>query len=297
VIEGAVLMWSGRVDDGVAVYESAVAQEIAYVGPDDLEVAQLLGDYAASLLEVNRVAPALDVARRADKIIQRLEDATDDRIDQIRVNIAAVLIAANRQDEALPLLETARANNVKRLGETNTVIANIDLNLAVIYNARRDDRRALDYLHAALETDEKLLGPDHVEVASVAYTLGETYCLRRDYARAIGAALRAAKIYAAASLGSDRHRTALTLAAQAANEMRDFRQALALTAEALGFARPAENPQTPAWTQLERARALLGLHRAAEARPLLVAARASFAGLRVTQRVEQIDSLLTKIPR
>ncbi|HEU4730924.1 MAG TPA: serine/threonine-protein kinase, partial [Kofleriaceae bacterium] len=108
-VEGAVQMWSGHVDDGIKAYESAIAQEIAYAGPDDPEVASLYGNYAASLLEVERIEPALAAAKRATEIIGHLADPADDRIDPIRVNLAAVLIGANQDDEALGLLETARA--------------------------------------------------------------------------------------------------------------------------------------------------------------------------------------------
>ncbi|MBC7975305.1 MAG: hypothetical protein H7138_09990, partial [Myxococcales bacterium] len=60
---------------------------------------------------------------------------------------------------------------------------------------------------------------------------------------------------------------------------------------------PAETAQTPAWAQLERATALIALHRPAEARPLLVDARVKYAGLNMTKRVEQIDTMLAGLPR
>jgi hypothetical protein len=83
----------------------------------------------------------------------------------------------------------------------------------------------------------------------------------------------------------------------AANDAGDFAQALPLTATVLGFAQPAESPQIVAWAQLERARSLIGLGRAAEARPLLVTARATYAGLNMTPRVAEIDALLARVPR
>jgi hypothetical protein len=85
--------------------------------------------------------------------------------------------------------------------------------------------------------------------------------------------------------------------AMTANESGDFAQALAVTQTVLGFTKPPESPQTLAWPQLERARALIALHRPAEARPLLVAARAAYAGLNMTQRVQQIDDMLVRLPR
>jgi tetratricopeptide (TPR) repeat protein len=293
--EGAVLMWSGKVDDGVKAYESGIAQRIEYAGPDDPEVASLLSNYAASLLEVQRLAPALSAVERAARIMNAVADPNDERLDPIRVNLAAVLINAEQDDEALGLLTTARANNVRRYGAQNLVVANIDSNLAVIYNDRKEHGRAVEALRSALATTEKLSGKDAVETADVLYNLAASYRYLRDYPHALEAAQRCAVVFAARSLGSDRHRTALTMAASIANEAGDYRTALELTATALGFPRPAETPQTPAWAQFERATALIALHRGAEARPLLVDARAKYASINMTKRVTQIDELLAKL--
>jgi len=296
-VEGAVKIWSGHVDDGVKAYELAIAQKVAYAGPDDPEVAALYSDYAALLLEAERLEPALAAANKATGIIAHVADPGDDRIDPIRVNLAAVLIGADRDDEALGLLATARANNVRRLGEANTIVANIDSNLATIYNAKGQYDKAIAALESALAIEQKVASGDDTEAASMLYNLAAAYHYKKDYPATITTALRAAQLFGAKSPGSDRHRLALTMAATAANDADDFAKALDVTQTALGFAAPVEAAQTLAWLQLERARALIGKARVAEARPLLVTARASYAGLHMTQRVEQIDALLAHLPR
>jgi tetratricopeptide (TPR) repeat protein len=235
--------------------------------------------------------------QRAAQIINRVVDSGDERIDHIRVNMAAVLINADQDDEAYGLLVTARANNVRRLGERNAIIANIDSNLAVIYNDRGEHDRAIAALQSALAIQEKLIGPDHVEVADVLYNLAVSYRYKREFPAALEAIDRAAKIQGARSPGSDRHRSALTMVASIANEAGDHQRALDMTSVVLGFPKPAETPQTPAWAELERATALIALHRGAEARPLLVAARAKYAGLNMTKRTDQIDAMLAHLGR
>ena len=128
------------------------------------------------------------------------------------------------------------------------------------------------------------------------YNLAVSYNYKHDHPAALAAAQRAAQIQGARSPGSDRHRTALTLAASIANESGEFSQALALTATSLGFAKPAESAQTAAWAQLERARSLIGLLRGGEARPLLISARAAYGELKMRARVQQIDKLLQNLP-
>jgi tetratricopeptide (TPR) repeat protein/predicted Ser/Thr protein kinase len=296
VTEGAVLMWSGRVDDGIRAYESAIAQKAAYLGGDDPDLALALSDYASSLLDVQHLDEAMRAADRAFQIIAGAIDPDDDRLDPIRITLAAVLIGANQDDEALGLLQVARDHTVRRLGETSTVIASIDSNLATIYIGKREYDRAIAALRSALAIDEKLLGADHLEAAGVLYNLAAAYRSKRDQGQAIASARRAAAIYATRSPGSDRHRLALTLAATAADDARDFALGLELTAAALGFERPAEAAQTTAWAQLERARALVGAGRAGEARPLLGAARGVYAGLHMVERVQQVDDLLAQLP-
>jgi eukaryotic-like serine/threonine-protein kinase len=295
--EGAMLMWSGHVDAGIQAYDAAVAQRIGYAGADDPEVAQLLASYASSLLEVQRLEPALDKVERATQIIDHVADPNDERVDHIRVNMAAALLGANLDDEAYGLLITAREHDVRRLGETNAIIANIDSNLAVIYNDRGEHDRAIAALRSALAIQEKLNGPEHVAVAAVLYNLAVSYRYKHEFGAALEAIARAAKIHGARSPGSDRHRNELTMIASIANEAGDHQRALDATAVVLAFTKPAETPQTPAWAELERATALIALHRGVEARPLLVKARGEYDGLHMTKRVEQIDAMLARLPR
>jgi mannose/cellobiose epimerase-like protein (N-acyl-D-glucosamine 2-epimerase family) len=77
-----------------------------------------------------------------------------------------------------------------------------------------------------------------------------------------------------------------------ANEAGDPARALEVTATALGFPDRPQDPQMRAWPELERARALLALHRAGEARPLLGDARGLYQQLNLPARVNQIDALL-----
>ncbi len=300
VVEGAVKMWSGHVEEGKQAYDAAIAAQSARLGPDDPEVASILSDYAASLLEVEHVPEALAAAVRATKIIEgagALIDPADDRIDPLRVNLGAVLASADHDDEARALLETARSNLVKRYGEHTTQISNIDSNLSSILLRKGEYDHAVKLLEAALATNEQLLGPDHVEVAQVLYNLAAARRYKHDYPAAIAAARRASKIYAKLSPGSDRHRSSLVMGANAANDAADHAQALELTRAALAFEKPPEDPQTLAWAQLEHARALIGVRRGSEARPFIDAARTVYTRLGMTARVTQIDALAKLLPR
>jgi hypothetical protein len=85
------------------------------------------------------------------------------------------------------------------------------------------------------------------------------------------------------------------LVAMTASSMHDPATALALTTEALAEPAPTaddlDKQQTFAWAHLERGRALLALHRAAEAKPELAAAHEAYVALHMAERLAEVEAL------
>jgi tetratricopeptide (TPR) repeat protein/predicted Ser/Thr protein kinase len=294
IVEGAVMMWTGKVDEGVAMYDKAIAAESKRLGPDHPSVGSILSDYAASLLSVEHLEQALEVAERALKIIESSEDPSDGLLDAARVNLAAVLSASNHDDRARPLLEKARADYVKFYTVSSSLVANVEMNLAIIYMNSNEAPRAIAMLEEALATDERLLGKDRIPVADVLFNLAAARIKTGDLAGALAAQKRCVAIYEAKTPGADRHRLALAMEASIENDLGDAARALAVTEIALAFPAPTENPQTEAWNQFERARALIAVGRGREARPLIDASRKAYASLHMQQRLDQLDKLEAK---
>nr|MBA3395784.1 tetratricopeptide repeat protein [Deltaproteobacteria bacterium] len=292
LVEAGVLMWTGKVAEGIALYDRAIALEIERLGADHPDIGQILSDYAASLIAADREADAIAIAERALAIVERSADPNDRLVDDVRVNVAAVLIDDNARARAL--LETARANYIAHDGVRNSKVANVDNNLAVLLLDDGKPEQAIVMLEESLATTEQLLGADRTEVAEVLFNLAVAHRAKGDYGAALAAARRCADIYGAKRPGTDRHRTSLAMVAAIANQRRDHATALAATETALGFPKPPEDPQSTAWPQLERARALIAVKRKAEARPLLAAARASYAAIGLPGRVEEIDRLVAQ---
>jgi Tetratricopeptide repeat len=293
VIEGNVLMWGGHVPEGIAAYERGIAGEIKRFGPDHPAVGTILTDYSASLLDARRMKEAFEVARRALTILEKSTDANDQVADNARVNLAAVLVENSQNAEGLRLLETARSHYVAHQGVKSSVVANIDMNLAIIHLDAHDTGKAIALLEEALATDEALHGPERIETAEVLYNLAVARRDAKDLERAQADADRCAAIYAKNRPGVDRHIVALGLVAEIANLRADHAKALTATGIALAFP-PHEDSQSSAWARLERGRALIALHRSAEARPLLVAARTGYQAAELPERVQEIDRLLAQ---
>jgi len=58
---------------------------------------------------------------------------------------------------------------------------------------------------------------------------------------------------------------------------------------------PTDRAMTQAWARLERAKALIALHRGAEARRDLTEARAGYAGLNMAARVDEVETLMRSL--
>ncbi len=295
LIKADVEMWSGQVDQGKADYDKAIAMRIEQLGADHPRVGISLADYAGSLLEAQHVDDALEVARRAIAIIEKSTDPSDQAIDSARVNLAAVLTDAGLNEEARALFETARARYIKHHGVRSTVVANIDMNLAIIHMDANEIPKAVALLEESLATDEALLGKERMEVAEVLFNLAVARERNGDLPGAQAAARRCAEIYAAKRPNTARHALALALLAKMSNSRRDYAAVLAATEQALQMKLNNADVQTIAWPTLERARALIGLGRSKEAKPLLTTARAMYAAIPLPGRVDEIDRLLAQM--
>ena len=295
LIEADIQMWTGKVEEGIAAYEAAIAAEEQRYGADSPHLGISLTNYASSLLAAGRSAKALEIGRRAERIIVASADVDLYSLDGARVNLAAVLLGSNLDDEALPLLETARANEVAAFGEDNKIVANIDANLAVIDGDRGDHAAVIARLLKVLAIEEKQIGPDSLEVAGRHYSIAASLRKLGRHAEALASARKALAIFEVKGPGSSLHLRAKVMVATTASSTHDYATALALTTEALAGPAPVaddlDSQQNFAWAHLERGRALIALHRAAEAKTDLAAAHEAFVALHMPERAAEVEAL------
>jgi tetratricopeptide (TPR) repeat protein len=288
---GGGLLRTGHAEEGDAAFRKAIDIEVDLDGTESTAMGYVLTEYAAVLQESGLDSErALALATRAAKLLAASDDS-DDLVVNARANLGASLYQAERDDEAEPLLERARRDTIAGYGERSIGVAEIDINRAGIAIDRKDYARAIAILDNAIAILEEHLGKEHTKVADALYNLTAAARFARDYPRALAAARRMIEIYAARSPGSDRHRSALGLAAETANDAGDANAALDFATRSLALTTPTANPQLVPWAELERARALVALGRRAEAQPLLARARAAYALLNMTARVAEAERL------
>ncbi len=292
-IEGDVHMWTGKVTEGKALFERAIQARIDLLGADNPSVGLLMSDYARALLDSGLEVEAVAIAQRAVKILEPLLAEGDHAADTARLTLGAVLLGLDEPDQARKLLETVRSHQTRPGAPRTALLASANMNLGLLALDAQDTQRALPLLEEALAINTQLLGPDRDEVSDVLYNLTVAHKQAGDLTKSLAAIERAAQIRSKRP-GTWRHRTALGMVAFIANEKGDHARALSATETALAFPDNPGDPQATALPQLERARALIALKRNAEARPLLMGARARYVHLNMTGRVEQIDRLLAQ---
>jgi tetratricopeptide (TPR) repeat protein len=283
---------SGDAKHALPIYQQAVDLLVTALGPDDPNVAMVLGDQALTYSEAGQDAEAVVAGERAMAIVDKQATRTIEGAN-IQLNFASVLIEADKPERAEALLRASRETFEKALGPDNPTIATIDSNLALLENDRGNHQAGAALLRSAIAIQEKSLGPDHPDVAASLFNLAAALKETPDLTGALAAAARSAEIRAKAIPNSDFHVYSLVMKAAIENQLGKYEDALRDASMARELGAPHGDFQTVAWPKLEQARALLSLHRDPTiVKRLLDEARTAYEANHMTKRVAEIDALL-----
>ena len=158
----------GLLRDAEVLARLALTIDEQLLGPEDPTVAIRLNNLAEILKEIDDVAEAETLLRRALAIEEKQEHANL----AIRLhNLAALLVRTNRTAEADPLIRRALAIDEKTVGEEHADVAR-DLNLlAGLLVATYRQAEAEPLMRRALAIDARCFGPEHPHVARDLYNL------------------------------------------------------------------------------------------------------------------------------
>ena len=158
----------GLLRDAEVLARLALTIDEQLLGPEDPTVAIRLNNLAEILKEIDDVAEAETLLRRALAIEEKQEHANL----AIRLhNLAALLVRTNRTAEADPLIRRALAIDEKTVGEEHADVAR-DLNLLVgLLVATYRQAEAEPLMRRALAIDARCFGPEHPHVARDLYNL------------------------------------------------------------------------------------------------------------------------------
>jgi tetratricopeptide (TPR) repeat protein len=162
----------GRFDDGVRLYEQALASMIAIHGEESLACASVYHNLGGILHARGDFVAAEEPGRKAWEISRRLLGENDPRTMLDAVAYAAILDGLERYDVSEPIYRSALSIFDKAFGAEHDEMATTLHNLAAVLAARGDMVGAEQHYRRALAIKETLFGADHPDVAMTSSNLG-----------------------------------------------------------------------------------------------------------------------------
>jgi tRNA A-37 threonylcarbamoyl transferase component Bud32 len=275
---GKVARLSGQ-ENPVPLLRRALSIRLARLGPESPEVANLLNSLGTALGSQGRSGEAELFLRRSLSLRERLWGERDPLVAEVLHNLSGLAWQSDRIDEALQLQRRALAIREASLPEDAPELTSSRQALALFLFDQRgpSDAEAMRLLEKVLALHEKIYGPDHPELAQTLFNLGLSWADLGDDRHARPYLERSLAIYER-TLEPDHPLLLKALSAVADQHRQNGRAAEArpLDQRVLDVtgSRLAADPENLSLLGA-RVRALLGLGRIDEARPIVASLRAS----------------------
>lgn len=171
----------------VYVYASGATVPSYQTANQDSELAQAseLSNAGVKLYNAGNYKHALDPAKQALEIRERLLSPNDVRLITSVGNLAAIHLALKNYKEAEGFYRRLLAADEKRFGPETLQVANTLGVLAWLYHARGNESEAEANYKRVLAIKEKTTGAESKEVAQTLFRLAEMYQSRGEFEKAV----------------------------------------------------------------------------------------------------------------
>jgi tetratricopeptide (TPR) repeat protein len=206
---GATAIEAGLYSAATAMLTEALTLREKALGPDAIELAEVVNDLADAFHHQGRYAEAEPLHERALKIKEKA-GADDASLSTSLNNLATLYQDQGRYDEAEPLYKRALTIRERVLGLEDPRVAHTLTSLAGLYQETNRLTEAEPLLERAINIEEKLLGPQHPDLGTALTDLASLYVRERRLPEAEPLYARALGIYEAA-LGPNHLEVAIAL--------------------------------------------------------------------------------------
>jgi tetratricopeptide (TPR) repeat protein len=194
---GRIEMVEGRIPEARAEFLESLQLYREVVGPQSVEVAEVLGELSVASTWMDDHANAERIARQAIAIFEStVPSMHPDRV-RTEMNLAEALYLQNRANEAATILVEALRKDIQLFGHNSPQVANVLDTLAIVKYSQRKLDEAERYSRDAVATSRIVLGERHSFTANYAITLGRTLIELRRYQEAETTLRQALEIFAA----------------------------------------------------------------------------------------------------
>jgi TonB family protein len=184
IVKGLLLISILSVDS--AAIEVGIAR-LQTGNQDAAELAQAseLNNAAVKLYNAERYDEALNAAKKALEIRERILAADDKRVIASIVNLAAIHLELKNYKEAEVYYKRLLAADEKQSGSDSLQVAKTLEVLAWLHHARGNESQAESAYKRVLVIKEKVNGPDSKEVAQTLFRIAEIYQSRGELEKAM----------------------------------------------------------------------------------------------------------------
>jgi TonB family protein len=172
---------------GPAMAPRLIAQSPRQTAPENQELlkASELSKQVVQLYSENNYKEALEPAKQALEIREKILGKEDQLVGDALSNLGAVYMGLRRYSEAEPCYRRALEINEKTHGPEALVLAPLLDNLGWLNFANGSSARAEQLLNRSLSIREKAAGPNSQEVSASLYSLARFYERTEKYSRSV----------------------------------------------------------------------------------------------------------------
>ncbi len=167
-----LLLEEGKYKEAEERSQRVLAIREKVLGPDDVAIADALGDLADVKVALGAYDDAIVLYRRAIGVTEKAVGGAHPKAGNLHVNLGAALRTAGHLDEAVA--EYRRADEIieRSLGRDHPMLATVDINYGAVLLEQGRLAEAETQFKRALAIWTKSLGPDHPSTATAWFRLG-----------------------------------------------------------------------------------------------------------------------------
>lgn len=185
---GQIERLRGRYEEALALYQRALAERTALLGPDDARLASIVHNVAATACQAERYDEAEAGFREAGRLILLEADEEHPHMAYIHLGLGVAHLGQGQLQDAESELDEARRIALRRLGADSTLIHRIDVFLAQVrrLQGRRGEARGLLEQTAARAADRGIIRDEaqaRLWLGLVLLSQGETAAAQTAFAR------------------------------------------------------------------------------------------------------------------
>ncbi len=177
---GLFRMFEAKYEEAATHFDDAISILDAVAGPDDLDVAAVLGDLANLRRKTGDYDEAIRLQERANGVLVERLGEEHPAVAAGDVDLATTFHEMGKLERAIELDTAALTRLELALGPRHPIVADVSANLAGVHLDLGNYDEAGELLRRTLSIQETALGPEHPRLARNLVNLGNVHAFKGE---------------------------------------------------------------------------------------------------------------------